>query len=261
MDALALWTTYAEHVARLFRAAPHLTRSRGDAWFAVLTREDHADVNQCVLAPGATAADAEHVVSLIADADVPAVVSVSSGADAVVTEPLVRAELRREALPEPLMWCTSRPGGGGGAFAVARVRSPSELRRAIAVCAAGHSIDEGLLARLLHREVGDGEDVSTWAAYDGDEPISVVWLTRGERIGVWEMMTPPAHRRRGAARAVLGAALAEAWLPSTEGAFLWASPLGRPLYESSGFRAVDEPSVWVTKGAEAASLAVGQPGV
>ena len=120
-------------------------------------------------------------------------------------------------------------------------------------------MEEALLARVLERDPGVDDGVSTWIAWDVDEPVSVVWLTHGDRIGVWEMMTAPEHRRRGAARAALGAALATTWENSTQGAFLWASPAGRALYEALGFDALDEPSIWVTAGSEAASLAVGQP--
>ena len=58
-------------------------------------------------------------------------------------------------------------------------------------------------------------------------------------IGVWAMMTPARHRRRGGGRAVLTAALAASWRDDTAGAFLWSSPLGRPLYESVGFEAIE----------------------
>ena len=130
----------------------------------------------------------------------------------------------------------------------------------LAICAEGHAIDDQILARVLARDPSRDDDVSTWIAWEGDEPISVVWLTHGDGIGVWEMMTPPAHRQRGAARAVLTAALAQSWQPSVTGAFLWATPAGRPLYESLAFRALDEPTIWVTPGGEAGNLAVGQPG-
>jgi GNAT superfamily N-acetyltransferase len=253
-----MWATYANHVARLFRGAPSLIETRGESWFAVLTMEPHTDVNQCVLVSGASAADAEHVLSLVTDADVPAVVSVASDADEGVTAALVRAEWEPGQLPEPLMWCQTKPTADTPPFAVSRVRDEADLRTAISIAAQGHAIDEAILGRVLARDPTREDGVSTWLAWDGDEPISVAWLTHGDRTGVWSMMTPSAHRRRGAARAVLRTALAEAWLPSTQGAFLWASPAGRPLYESFGFEALDEPRVWVTPGSDT-GLAIGQP--
>src|SRR5262245_54364516 len=258
VNARELWATYADHVARLFRGAPSLIEMRGDSWFAVLTREPHTDVNQCVLVSGASAADAERVLALVADADVPAVVSVASDADEAVTAMLARAEWKSGPLPEPLMRCQTEPTVDRLRFAVSRVRSEADLRTAISIASQGHAIDEAILGRVLARDPAAGDGISTWIAWDGDEPISVAWLTHGDDIGVWSMMTPPAHRGRGAARSVLSAALAESWRPTTRSAFLWASPAGRPLYESFGFDALDEPTIWVPPGSDI-GLAVGQP--
>jgi GNAT superfamily N-acetyltransferase len=253
-----MWATYGKHLARLWRGAPSLVETRGESWFVVLTLERHTDVNQCVLVSGASAADGEYVLSLVTDADVPAVVSVASDADEGVTAALVRAQWERGQLPEPLMLCQTKPTVGGLRFAVSRVRDEADLRTAISVAAQGHAIEEGILGRVLARDPTHEEGVSTWIAWDGDEPISVAWLTHGDHLGVWSMMTPPAHRRRGAARAVLSAALAESWRSSTRGAFLWASPAGRPLYESFGFEALDEATVWASPGSDT-GVAIGQP--
>lgn len=157
------------------------------------------------------------------------------------------------------MWCVKKPEVASRSFRVTHVTTEAGLETALSVCASGHSIDQVLLSRLLMRDASQDDGVSTWVAWDGDEAVSVVWLTHGERIGVWEMMTPPEHRRRGAGRTVLSAALADSWSPSTQGAFLWASPAGRPPYESLGFRALDEPLVWVSEGWADANAAVGQP--
>jgi hypothetical protein len=120
-------------------------------------------------------------------------------------------------------------------------------------------MDEGVAGRVLAGTAPPADDVSIWIAREGEQPISVVWLTHGDEIGIWLMATPHKNRGRGAARAALSGALAQSWQPATNGAFLWASPAGRPLYESLGFRPVDEAVVWVTPGQEAASQAIGQP--
>ena len=255
----AQWRVFGEHLAALFQGAPALRSERGHAWLAVLTGEQHTDLNQAVLLPHATAKDGEELLALIAAADVPAVISVASEATDSAHTPLEAAGMERAPLSEPLMWCEIRPVPPMSSFDVRPVADACELAIAHRLCALGHGIDEAVVARVLaHGNDGSG-CVATWIAWDGDEPISVVWLTLGDSIGVWEMMTPPEHRRRGAARAVLTSALARNWSPSTRGAFLWSSPAGRPLYESLGFRAVDEPAIWFTGGHQAAAEAIGQP--
>jgi N-acetylglutamate synthase len=252
-----LWVVFAEHLARLFGEAPRLRVAGDRHWWAVLTCEPHIDLNQLGLLDGARVEDAEQVVALVADADVPVVMSVASHTANSVTEPFVGAGLVSAPLPEPLMWLGEPPRAVDSEFDVRRVVSDSDLEAAYRLCAEAHSIDGSLVRRVMRRDLAQAE-VSTWIAWDAGDPISVAWLTPGSHIGVWEMMTPPQHRRRGAARAVLTTALGRSWTPQTAGAFLWASPAGRPLYESLGFQAVDEATIWYTAGHEDAAAAVGQ---
>ena len=100
--------------------------------------------------------------------------------------------------------------------------------------------------------VGDG--LGSWVAWDGDQPVSAVTLSwDAQGCAVWETMTMPAHRRRGAGRTALIAALNDVLRPSMTGSVLVTTPLGRPLYESLGFIALDESITW-TRGASAVTL-------
>jgi GNAT superfamily N-acetyltransferase len=259
MDADALWRRFADHLARLYAGVANPTIERGSGWLAVLSNEQHTDVNICVLLSDATRRSSEAVVRVLDRAEVPGVVSVSSSFDHDTVEPLRAAGLVAAPSSEPLMWLDSPPPRAAAAFDVRRAATPQELSRAIEVAAEAHVIDGGLLTRLLTRDVHADEDVTTWIAWSGEDAASVVWVTRDSQVGVWQMMTPPRHRRRGAGRAVLTTALDDLWNDETEGAFLWASPAGRPLYERVGFTVVDERRVWVLGGDEAANLAIGHP--
>ena len=259
MDAAALWETFAEHAALVMSGGRAPARASGDGWFAVLTGEAHPDLNECALTSRAQAADALALVAFIAAADVPALVSVASSARPEVTDPLAAAGFERAPTSEPLMWCPRRPRREPGGLRVEQVRSQADRDRAIAIIADAHSMRHEVASRALAALPDPGDRVMAWLAYEGDEAISVVWATPGTRIGVWEMMTPLRHRRKGGARAVLTCALDAIWSPATEGAFLWSTPAGRPFYESAGFTAVDEATSW-TLGAGAEFLAaIGQP--
>ena len=259
MDADALWRRLADHLARLYGGA-NRTIERGTGWLAVLSNEQHTDVNICVLLSDATRRSSEAVVRLLDRAEVPGVVSVSLRLELDTVEPLRAAGFVAAPLSEPLMWLDSRPPRSAGEFDVRRVATHQELSQAIEVAADAHAIEGGILTRLLTRKVHADEDVTTWIAWSGGEAASVAWVTRDSQVGVWQMMTPARHRRRGAARATLTTALDELWDDETEGAFLWASPAGRPLYERVGFTVVDERRVWVLGGDEAGNLAIGHPG-
>jgi hypothetical protein len=257
MDIDAIWHDFADHLARLFApAGPAI--GGGPGWRAVLSGEQHTDINICVLLSDATQGSSEALVRFVEAASVPAVVSSAAELEGAAVEPLRTAGFIPEPLPEPLMWLGSPPFPSDGEFEVRRVRSSDDLAEAIDVAADGHGFDKTMLSRTLSRTVHPDEDVATWVAWSGQEAASVAWLTLGRTIGVWQMNTPARFRRRGAARQALAAALNEVWADDTRGAFLWASPVGRPLYEKAGFAAVAERRVWVLGGSEAGSAAIGQ---
>ena len=136
------------------------------------------------------------------------------------------------------MVCVRPPAPTAGPFRIRRA-AEDEIDRGIAISSEAHEVDRDMLERTLARTPRDV--IELWLAWDGAEPISAVWLVRGDGvIGVWSMMTPRRHQRRGAGRALLTAALADAWSSETRFAVLIATPAGRRLYESIGFAAADE---------------------
>lgn len=247
MDAESLWPTFAEHLRRLYPRGVAPGERIGPGWCAVATGEPHPDLNLGVLTAAATRSDAAALVSYFDERGVPAAVSVASALDSDVSEVLTDAGYERAPQREALMWCSQPPVASDG-FRIDPVAGADEAAIAIAMVAEGHGIEA--VDRVIDQTPYPERPVTAWLAWDGDRPLSVVWLTAGSRIGVWAMMTPPANRRRGAGRAVLSAALARTWSPTTEGSFLWSSPMGRPLYESLGYTALDECSIWVLGGTE-----------
>jgi Acetyltransferase (GNAT) domain len=259
VHAAALWETFAEHAPRVRPGGRAPARASGNGWFAVLTGEAHPDLNECVLTSRARAADAAELVAFIAAAAVPALVSVASGVGPKVTAPLAAAGFQRAPAREPLMWCAALPPRRTGGLRVEEVRSPAARERAVAIIAGAHMMELDVADRTLARLPDPAGRVAAWLAYEGDEPISVVWATPGARIGIWSMMTPVQHRRKGGGRAVLTCALDALWGPEAEAAFLFSTPAGRPFYEAVGFAAVDDATTW-THGASAEFLsAIGQP--
>ena len=259
MDAADLWGTFAEHAPRVRPGGIAPARASGRGWFAVLTGEAHPDLNECALTSHARAEDAAELVAFIAAAGVPALVSVASSAGPDVSAPLADAGFARAPTREPLMWCTQRPPRHPGGLRVEQIRSAAARAEAVAIISDAHMMAPEVADRTLAPLTDLGDGVTAWLAYAGDEAISVVWATPGPRIGIWSMMTPPEHRRKGGGRAVLTCALTELWGSDTEGAFLFSTPAGRPFYESVGFAAVDDATTW-TSGASAEFLAaIGQP--
>ena len=127
-----------------------------------------------------------------------------------------------------------------------------------------HGYAPELTGAMFGRTLRTDNSVTGWLAWDGAEPVSFVIVTRvAATLSMWDVMTPARHRRRGAARAVVGTALAAvgadaaaAGLPIEETIF-WSSPAGRPLYESMGFVVADRVDAWALGASEEDLIAVG----
>jgi len=141
-------------------------------------------------------------------------------------------------------------------FTVHRAATAGDLADADRILAEAHGTSPGTVDRVFNLDGWRSGRLGCWVAREGADPASSVWLTwEGGLVGVWEMMTSPRHRRRGAGRAVLTAALIDTAGLGPRGTLLWASPMGRPLYEALGFEVFDEVIPWV-RGGTAAELAL-----
>ncbi|HEV7709432.1 MAG TPA: GNAT family N-acetyltransferase [Asanoa sp.] len=67
----------------------------------------------------------------------------------------------------------------------------------------------------------------------------------GDQVGVFNIAVPPEHRRRGYGRAATAAVLRDGYAAGARHAFLHATPLGVPLYESMGFQTAQTWAVFL----------------
>ena len=258
-NAPDLWRLYGRHAAVMLSAGPRLHTGSTEAMFSVLSGAQHVDLNQLAIFGPAVVADAVAAVAVVDGADVPALIAVSgSVADAaVVGEVLQQGGFTRTAEREALFWAPSPPPVASSPFDVRRAIDAADLSAIGLILHDAHGYDLELAASmygaLLRRP-----DVGCWLAWDGPRAICCAFVTRvGTTLGVFDMTTLPADRRRGAGRAVLTWALAEAatWgIDGVNGVIFWATPAGRPMYESLGFGIVDEMDVY-TIGASPEDLA------
>ena len=251
-----IWSTFAQLEMRYYAAAEPDRARHGDGWFAALSGVRHGELNVCGLAPGATTASADALMAALGD--LPALVFTSEQVGADVRGRLVTGGFDAAPVREPLMHSCGPPAPLSGPFRIAPA-TPSEIGSAVRVTAEAHHIDHALLSATIAVAFRNGT-ASVWLAWEGDEPISAVWLCRSvETIGVMEMMTPVLHQRRGAGRQLLSAALAALWTAETTGSILLSTPAGRTLYESLGFVGVDEVITCVRGLEDDVLAAIGQP--
>ena len=61
----------------------------------------------------------------------------------------------------------------------------------------------------------------------------------GRSVGLFDVATPPEHRRKGYAAAVSATIAAEGFAAGDDLAWLLATPMGEPVYRAIGFREVE----------------------
>jgi GNAT superfamily N-acetyltransferase len=256
-DIAGLWRTYGQHASVMLSAgpAPRLAETTGS--FVALSGAPYVDLNQVALFGEADRMTARSVVETVLDADVPCLVGVSATVRDDVSGELLGGGF--EAIPErdAMFYSPAIPMGAPHAFRVRRVSSVDDHAAVRLILAEAHGYADPMEAQTHGPALLGRSDVGCWVAWDGPDPVSCVFVTRVDRtLGVFDMMTPPRHRRRGAARAVLTEALADAsgWGDPADTIAFWATPAGRPLYESMGFTIVDDIDVW-TLGATPEELA------
>jgi hypothetical protein len=149
VDAADLWGTFAEHARRVRTGGLAPARASGHGWFAVLTGEPHPDLNECVLTSRARAEDAAELVAFLADAGVPALISVASTAGPEVTDPLAAAGFVPAPVCEPLMWCATRPPRQTSGLRVEPMRSTPTRDDAVAIVAGAHMMAPEIADRTL----------------------------------------------------------------------------------------------------------------
>lgn len=248
-EAARLWRLYAEHAAVLFQGGPMPRRRVTDRWFFVATGTPHVDMNQGALFGAATAADATALATEVVAAGVPCLLGCSDGVLERVSDPLSDAGFLRLPNREAIFWQAGEPAPAEPTpFEIRRVRTDADLDAMLSIFEEAHGYSrESITALYGDRLVGD-DGFSAWLAWDGMEPVSfTIVIEVRASLSIWEVMTPPRHRRRGAARAVISGALAGVAAHArqrVEETLFWASPAGRPLYEAMGFVIADEVDAW-----------------
>ncbi len=258
-EAARLWRLYALHAAVLFSSGPRPSVRADDRSFFAATGSDHVDMNQAGLFGESTADDAASLAREVLDAGVPCLLGCSDGVQERVAPALLAAGFsplpNREAI-------FRRPGPPRPAtpsqFDVRRVRRDDDIVAMQAIFLEAHGYEPAAVAALYGDRVRADDGLSAWLAWDGSEAVSfTIVLEVGTSLSIWAVMTPERHRRRGAARAVIGVGLAGAAAVAArpiEETLFWATPAGRPLYDAMGFIVADEVDAWAI-GASAEDLA------
>jgi N-acetylglutamate synthase len=81
----------------------------------------------------------------------------------------------------------------------------------------------------------------------GEGVVTAVSVTLDDAVGIFNVATPPAHRRRGYGAAITARALADGLADGASFGWLQSSEAGYGVYEAMGFETVERFPLWVSQ--------------
>lgn len=123
---------------------------------------------------------------------------------------------------------------------------PPEARLHAAVAAAGFESPLEPFEQLMTPAVLTAPGVRCYVGeVDGEAVVTGLGVVIGPNVGVFNVATPPSHRRRGYGAAVTARAVVDGFANGARWAWLQATPVGLSVYEALGFRTVERWRCWL----------------
>ncbi|MFC0505384.1 GNAT family N-acetyltransferase [Micromonospora costi] len=112
----------------------------------------------------------------------------------------------------------------------------------------GFEAPEGTFGSLMGGGVLDADPITGYLAEEAGKPAGTgLGLRTGGVVGVFNIAVVPTARGRGLGRAITETVLRDGVAAGADAAYLHSSDMGRPLYESMGFRLVETWTVFRTR--------------
>lgn len=129
---------------------------------------------------------------------------------------------------------------------VIRVLVPEQAGRHASLAAAGFEAPEELFRQLVTPAVLNAPGVRCYVGEADGVPVTTGFgVTLGNCVGVFNIATPPAYRRRGYGAAVTAHAVRDGTSQGGRWAWLQSSPAGYAVYEQLGFRTAESWHCWL----------------
>jgi GNAT superfamily N-acetyltransferase len=218
-------------------------RDDGFAWFA--SGLPVAFFNQVHAVDAGARPDAlERAVATVRGRGVPFLVRLRTGVDDALVPDVEALGLREdpeEAYPAMALYpitdaATADPPPG---LEIRRARDIDGLSDHVEVVSAGFGLAIDIARRLIPAAELDIPGFASYAGYVDGRPVSAsLGFTRDSTVGVYNVATIEGVRGRGYGGAMTRHAIADGRRDGATAAILQSSAMGRPLYESMGFREV-----------------------
>jgi ribosomal protein S18 acetylase RimI-like enzyme len=161
-----------------------------------------------------------------------------------------RSMTREEDIP---LMALDDAGQLGAAQAVSgltiRELSPAEAPAHARLAAAGFEAPVEMFLQLTTPALLAGPGVRCYVGERDGQPVTTgLGVTIGPYVAIFNIATPPGHRRHGYGAAVTARAVADGFSAGARWSWLQASPAGQAVYERLGFRTVETWQCWIAAG-------------
>ena len=142
-------------------------------------------------------------------------------------------------------------GPDASALEILRVSDEDELCEAARVAALGFEIPAEYMAPLYSPAVAGMPGLEIYLARVDDELVSTgLGYAIDRTVGIFNVATPPEHRRRGYGTALTAHAARRGFAAGADLAWLQSSAMGESVYRELGFRVVDTYILFSRPGSE-----------
>lgn len=132
---------------------------------------------------------------------------------------------------------------------VIKLLAPEGASRHASLAAAGFEAPEEYFQQLVTTGLLRGAGVRCYLGeFDGEPVTTGVGFTFGDSVGIFNIATPPAHRRHGYGSAVTARTIRDGLSSGARWAWLQSSPAGYPVYQTLGFQTVESWHCWLATG-------------
>ncbi|WP_371800403.1 GNAT family N-acetyltransferase (plasmid) [Streptomyces sp. NBC_01707] len=243
-------SAYAATFEKLAAATGHTRRGSHDALLAV-SRSPIAALNAVIST--SEAPDPEEIAILaasVSEGEFPWSIHVRGVPEPRITEVAAQYGLTQSA-SKPLM--IRRPEQGtpdepANASLHVRAVSAHELERYSQTLAAGFEGPQEAFQIFADPALAKIDGVTHYVAELGGEPVGTgMAAVHSGLTGIFNITTLPKHRRRGYGRVITMELVRLGRAAGAPTAFLYASKMGEPMYESIGFRTEERMTVFTAE--------------
>jgi ribosomal protein S18 acetylase RimI-like enzyme len=133
---------------------------------------------------------------------------------------------------------------------VIRELSPDEAQLHARVAAAGFEVPLEMFLQLMTPSVLATPGVRCYVGEADGLPVTTgLGINLGSNVAIFNIATPPEHRRRGYGAAVTARAVADGLAAGAMWSWLQSSPDGYRVYEGLGFRTIESWPCWIAMAA------------